>query len=107
MDPLKPADPRTLGGIRLHGPLGEGGMGRVYFGVTSDGVRVAVKVIHAHLADRTDIRARFDREIAALQMVQARGSPRSWPPALTGSPLSTTPKTSLRSRTPLSIKSST
>lgn len=70
MDPLKPADPRTLGDIELHGVLGEGGMGKVYYGMTPDGVRVAVKVIHAHLADRHDVRARFDREVAALRMVQ-------------------------------------
>ncbi|MEV5704683.1 hypothetical protein [Actinoallomurus sp. NPDC052274] len=59
MDPLKPTDPRALGGIELHGVLGEGGMGKVYYGVTPDAVRVAVKVIHAHLADRRDIRARI------------------------------------------------
>lgn len=70
MEPLKPADPPVLGDIELHGVLGEGGMGKVYFGVTPDGLRVAVKVIHPHLADRTDVRARFDREIAALRMVQ-------------------------------------
>lgn len=70
MDPLKPADPRTLGDIELHGVLGEGDMGKAYFAVTSGGARVAVKVIHAHLADRAGIRARFDREIDALGMAQ-------------------------------------
>ncbi|MFC4909887.1 serine/threonine-protein kinase [Actinomadura gamaensis] len=70
MQSLSPSDPRRVAGIELHGRLGEGGMGQVFFGVTPDGVQVAVKIVHKQYAGREDIRARFDREIAALGMVQ-------------------------------------
>lgn len=70
MKPLQPNDPRQVGGIRLHGRLGTGGMGTVYFGVTSDAEQVAVKVIRDAYADKSDVRERFDREISALGMVQ-------------------------------------
>ncbi|MBA9002702.1 serine/threonine-protein kinase [Thermomonospora cellulosilytica] len=71
MEPLKPSDPRSVGGIALHGRLGEGGMGVVYFGVTPEGQPVAVKVIsgQGNAADG-ELRERFDREIAAMHMVQ-------------------------------------
>lgn len=42
--------------------LGVGGMGAVYRGVHRNGSAVAVKVLHAHLADDPAIRARFLRE---------------------------------------------
>jgi serine/threonine protein kinase len=70
MKPLEPSDPREIGGIELHGRLGEGGMGVVYFGVTPDGEQVAVKVIRDGLASQAGIRERFDREVRALRMVQ-------------------------------------
>ena len=70
MDPLKPGDPERIGPLTTHGRLGRGAMGVVYYGVTPDGTGVAVKVISDALADRTEIRARFDREIDALRMVQ-------------------------------------
>ncbi|GAA4241805.1 hypothetical protein GCM10022254_72150 [Actinomadura meridiana] len=70
MKPLEPSDPREVGGIELHGRLGEGGMGVVYFGVTPDAERVAVKVIRDGLSSQVGIRERFDREVRAMRMVQ-------------------------------------
>src|SRR5690606_9247500 len=69
MKPLEPSDPRTIGGIEVHGRLGEGGMGVVYFGVTPDAEQVAVKVIKDDLAGQASLRERFDREVLALGMV--------------------------------------
>jgi eukaryotic-like serine/threonine-protein kinase len=69
MKPLKSGDPATLGGIALRGRLGEGGMGTVYFGVTPDGARVAVKTIRQDLTDNDEAKDRFDREIIVLGMV--------------------------------------
>ncbi|QBI56471.1 serine/threonine-protein kinase [Streptomonospora litoralis] len=74
MEDLAPADPRSLGGITLRGRLGKGGMGRVYAGVTEDGEYVAVKVLLDEYAEREDLRGRFAREIAAMQMVQGPGT---------------------------------
>jgi serine/threonine protein kinase len=70
VQPRKPGDPTELGGIALRGRLGEGGMGTVYYGVTSDGDEVAVKTIRDRLAGRPDLRNRFEREIEAMDMVQ-------------------------------------
>ena len=70
MKTLKSADPRQVGDIRLSGRLGQGGMGTVYFGVTPDGDLVAVKMIRDELTGRSGVRARFDREIDILGMVQ-------------------------------------
>ncbi|MFC5180786.1 protein kinase domain-containing protein [Actinomadura harenae] len=65
-----PSDPRRIAGIELHGRLGEGGMGQVFFGVTPGGGQVAVKIVHKAYADREDIRERFDREVTAMSMMQ-------------------------------------
>ncbi|ASU82938.1 serine/threonine protein kinase [Nocardiopsis gilva YIM 90087] len=70
MEPLSASDPRTLGDIALRGRLGAGGMGQVYSGETQDGDRVAVKTLKSAVADRDDLRERFDREVAAMRMVQ-------------------------------------
>jgi eukaryotic-like serine/threonine-protein kinase len=69
MKPLKSGDPDKIGGIALRGRLGEGGMGTVYFGVTPDGDRVAVKTIRKDLTANQEARDRFDREIIVLGMV--------------------------------------
>ena len=69
MKPLKPGDPDKFGGIVLRGRLGEGGMGTVYFGVTPDGDRVAVKTIRQDLTENEEAKNRFDREIIVLGMV--------------------------------------
>jgi serine/threonine protein kinase len=66
--PLEPSDPTTIGGYRLLGRLGVGGMASVYLG--GDGTqRVAVKVIHPHLAQDAEFRARFLREIQLARRV--------------------------------------
>ncbi|WP_165978319.1 serine/threonine-protein kinase [Actinomadura darangshiensis] len=70
MEPLEPSDPRTIGGIELHGRLGKGGMGEVYFGVTPDAEQVAVKVILDDMVGHDTVRERFDREVLAMGMVQ-------------------------------------
>jgi eukaryotic-like serine/threonine-protein kinase len=73
MKPLKPGDPQHIGDIAVRGRLGEGGMGTVYFGVTPDGDRVAVKTIRQDLTTNEEARDRFEREILVLGMV---GGPR-------------------------------
>ena len=70
MKSLKSSDPRQVGDIRLSGRLGQGGMGTVYFGVTPEGDRVAVKMIRDELTGKSGVSARFDREIDILGMVQ-------------------------------------
>jgi ABC-type branched-subunit amino acid transport system substrate-binding protein len=69
LHPLLPADPASIGGHRLLGRLGTGGMGVVYLGRTAAGALAAVKVIKAEYADEPDFRARFRREVAAARRV--------------------------------------
>ncbi len=61
-----------LGGYRILAPLGQGGMGAVYRAVDADGFGVALKLLHAHLADGS-ARDRLAREVAALQKVRHPG----------------------------------
>ncbi|MEO3788331.1 protein kinase [Actinocorallia sp. B10E7] len=67
VQPLQPEDPEAIGAYRLTGRLGQGGQGVVYLGEGSDGRRVAVKLLQAHLDD--DARRRFVRELAATKRV--------------------------------------
>jgi serine/threonine protein kinase len=67
--PLADSDPRQLGRFRVLGLLGEGGMGRVYFGRSPGGWAVAIKVIHAGLASDPAFRARFAHEVATARAV--------------------------------------
>ncbi|MBL7521803.1 serine/threonine protein kinase, partial [Frankia sp. CNm7] len=67
--PLRDADPMAIGPIVVEGFLGRGGMGRVYLGRAVDGRRVAVKVIHEHLARDEHFLARFEREARIARSV--------------------------------------
>lgn len=62
-------EPQRTGPFRTVAVLGEGGMDRVLLGVSPDGRLVAVKQVHADLADDDGFRARFRREVAALRRV--------------------------------------
>jgi serine/threonine protein kinase len=67
-----------VGRYRIHALLGIGGMGRVYlgwaqnpgFGPSRDGAWVAVKVIRPDLADDTEFRRRFARELETVGRVR-------------------------------------
>jgi serine/threonine protein kinase len=66
---LGPEDPQTIGPYRLVRRLGQGGMGRVYLGVSPGGRPVAVKAIRAELAADPEFRTRFGREVASARRV--------------------------------------
>jgi serine/threonine-protein kinase len=70
LPPLSPG--RTLGDkFEILGVLGEGGMGIVYDARRLvEGDRVALKVIHPHLAGDSQIRGRFTREAAILRRLE-------------------------------------
>ncbi|MGW4759462.1 protein kinase domain-containing protein [Streptomyces chartreusis] len=67
--PLHKDDPKSVGGYRLVGRLGSGGMGVVYRGRARSGREVAVKVVHAQYAEDAVFRARFRQEIEAVRKV--------------------------------------
>ncbi|MFD0597686.1 serine/threonine-protein kinase [Catellatospora coxensis] len=67
--PLRPNDPRELGGYTLLGRLGEGGMGSVYLARDPQDSLVAVKVIRADLAGEPEFRQRFRSEVERAKQV--------------------------------------
>ncbi|MES9540498.1 MULTISPECIES: serine/threonine-protein kinase [unclassified Actinomadura] len=68
--PLEPGDPRALGRYEVIGRLGAGGQGAVFLGKAPNGEYVAVKLLHAQMANDPAARARFTREVAAAQKVE-------------------------------------
>ncbi|MER5983581.1 bifunctional serine/threonine-protein kinase/ABC transporter substrate-binding protein [Streptomyces sp. NPDC001787] len=71
MDELRPSDPSWIGGHRLLGRLGAGGMGVVYLGRTDAGALAAIKVILPEYAQDDDFRTRFRREVEAARSVHS------------------------------------
>jgi len=65
MEPLRDRDPRELGGFRMLGRLGFGGMGVAYL-AEGEGSWGVVKVIRSDLADSPNFRARLQRELEAM-----------------------------------------
>ncbi|MEU2200134.1 serine/threonine-protein kinase [Isoptericola sp. NPDC019482] len=68
--PLTADDPRELGGHRLLGRIGRGGMGMVYLGTMRSGRRLAIKVIRSEYAEDAEFHARFAREVTAALRVR-------------------------------------
>jgi hypothetical protein len=69
VSPLHRGDPTRLGPYRLAGRLGSGGMGVVYLATEPDGGYVAVKLVHAELAEDPEFRARFRSEVERARQV--------------------------------------
>ncbi|WP_280721366.1 serine/threonine-protein kinase [Kitasatospora sp. MAA4] len=61
--------PTHVGPFRTVAVLGQGGMGQVLLGVAPDGRLVAVKRVHADLAEDPGFRSRFRREVDASRRV--------------------------------------
>ncbi|WP_317852420.1 serine/threonine-protein kinase [Streptomyces venezuelae] len=73
MKPLGPGDPIRLGPYRVLGVLGEGGMGKVYFGRDDSGRTAAVKVLLPELAHDPHLVQRFLREAHTARAVSGGG----------------------------------
>ncbi|WP_067500703.1 serine/threonine-protein kinase [Actinoplanes sp. TFC3] len=67
--PLRPGDPRRLGGYEVLGRLGEGGMGTVFLGQDAQGHQVAIKVVRAEFATEDEYRRRFRSEVNRAKQV--------------------------------------
>ncbi|HET6484534.1 MAG TPA: protein kinase [Actinoplanes sp.] len=69
METLRSADPVRLGGYRVVGRLGRGGMGVVYLAENRAGDQVAIKLIHADLAADPEFSGRFRSEVERARQV--------------------------------------
>ena len=72
MERLQPADPSSVGGHRLVGRLGAGGMGVVYLARSPHGAWVTLKVIREEYAGDPGFRARFRRETELAARLASR-----------------------------------
>lgn len=66
---LTTSDPAEVGGYRLLGRLGAGGMGTVFLGVSPGARLAAIKVVHPEYAADPSFRARFRIEVGAVRSV--------------------------------------
>lgn len=69
VSPLRRGDPGRLGGYRVIGRLGSGGMGVVYLATDRDDELVAVKLVHATLVGDPEFRGRFRSEVERARQV--------------------------------------
>ncbi|MFI1422861.1 protein kinase [Streptomyces sp. NPDC020731] len=67
--PPAPEDPERIGGYRILGLLGQGGMGRVFLAEDAEGHRVALKLVHEEFTADPEFRRRFSREVEAAGKV--------------------------------------
>lgn len=66
---LRDDDPRVIGPYQVLERIGAGGMGRVFLCRDAAGLLVAVKTLHAELAENAGSRRRFAREVRAARRV--------------------------------------
>ncbi|MFF4041144.1 protein kinase [Streptomyces sp. NPDC001816] len=69
---LRDDDPTEVGGYKLEGRLGAGGMGVVYLARSPRGTPVALKVVRPEWAENKAFRERFELEVAAARMVHSQ-----------------------------------
>ncbi len=63
--------PTRVGDYTLLARLGEGGMGIVHLARSTDGRRVALKVLRSHIVGDEEARARLAREVKTLMLVRS------------------------------------
>ncbi|TGB10309.1 serine/threonine-protein kinase [Streptomyces sp. MZ04] len=69
MEALQAGDPDRVGGYRLVGRLGSGGMGQVFLGRSAGGRPVAVKLVRPEYGTDAGFRRSFAREVEAARRV--------------------------------------
>jgi serine/threonine protein kinase len=69
MEALQPGDPGHVGGYRLVGRLGAGGMGQVFLGRSAGGRPVAVKLVRPEYGTDAGFRRSFAQEVEAARRV--------------------------------------